>query len=96
MSVAASAMLVPWEQAPPQRSRRPHTSGLLKGRWRDNKPSPHEDWNEPQPLGDCTDRCDGWGTGHFSSGVGVANEFSSTFKPSCTLLLYAAGIRQMA
>lgn len=71
MSVATSAMPMPWSETLLQRSRRPKTSILLKGRLRDNSvTSPSVGWNEPHP-GDWSEGCDGgeWGSSRFSLGV---------------------------
>lgn len=74
MSVAASAMLVPWGNTPRQQSYRPNTLVLLDGCWpaTNGLLSPSEGWNEhPQDRGESWG---GWGTGHFTPGADLTSK----------------------
>lgn len=74
MSVAASAMLVPWGNTPRQQSCRPNTLVLLDGCWpaTNGLLSPSEGWNEHPP--DRGENWGGWGTGHFTPGADLTSK----------------------
>lgn len=83
-----SSPIEPWPpNSPPQRSCDRNSSAAPKARsaqWHDSNsgPSPSQGWEEAHPAGDLSssESCDGWGSGHFSPGMGGC-ELSVIFVP---------------